>query len=181
MYPTIITYTGVIMNPSDPKPENIQIADIAHALSMMTRANGHLKTFYSVAQHSVNCVMEALARGYSERVQFACLLHDASEAYLSDMTRPVKEHLPEYAVLEERMQNVVWKVFGLNDLTLEEKEQVKSIDDAMLYFEFLILRNYKVFEKAPDLISEPCYKELHFTAFEDAFLAQYRRLCGECR
>lgn len=89
----ISTFTNNRIDPTDPSPEDIHIEDIAHALSMMTRANGHFKTFYSVAQHSINCANEAAARGCSKRIQLACLLHDASEAYLSDITRPVKKQL----------------------------------------------------------------------------------------
>ena len=92
----IKTFTGVMIDPLRPEPEKLRIADIAHSLSMLCRANGHFKTFYSVGQHSINCMKEAQARGYSPRLQLACLLHDGSEAYLSDVTRPVKHELPKY-------------------------------------------------------------------------------------
>ena len=75
----ISTYTNRKINPVQPVAEDIVIEDIAHSLSLMTRANGHLTHFYSVAQHTINCYKEAKARGYSERVQLGCLLHDASE------------------------------------------------------------------------------------------------------
>lgn len=181
MFETITTYTKICMSPADPKAEDICIEDIAHALSLMTRANGHLKTFYSVAQHSLNCANEAYARGYSDRVRLACLLHDSSEAYLSDLTRPVKIHLPGYMILEERLQNLVWEVFGLSDLTAEEAEQVKEIDDALLYHEFLVLHNHKVFEAAPALTAEACFAELHFKVFENDFLNLFYKLRGACQ
>ena len=92
----IKTYTGIMIDPLHPDADQIVITDIAHALSMLCRANGHFKSFYSVGQHSINCIQEAKARGYSRKVQLACLLHDASEAYLSDVTRPVKAELPRY-------------------------------------------------------------------------------------
>ena len=90
----ILTFTGKMFDPIHPDPALIDIRDIAHALSCLARANGHFPTFYSVGQHCLNCAREAIARGYSRRVQLACLLHDASEAYLSDVTRPVKAELP---------------------------------------------------------------------------------------
>ena len=90
----ILTHTRVMFDPVHPDPALIDIRDIAHALSMLCRANGHFPTFYSVGQHCINCAAEAAARGYSRRVQLACLLHDASEAYLADVTRPVKKELP---------------------------------------------------------------------------------------
>ena len=78
----ILTYSGIRFYPLEPVKEDIKIEDIAHSLSLMTRANGHCKHFYSVAQHSINCYKEAKARGYSERVQLGSLLHDKS--YISD-------------------------------------------------------------------------------------------------
>jgi len=90
----ITTYTGEDFKPLSPDAKQIHIEDIAHALSLMCRANGHFVRFYSIAQHSINCAIEAKARGLSVKVQTACLLHDGSEAYLLDITRPVKEHLP---------------------------------------------------------------------------------------
>ena len=76
----IMTHSKKMFDPLHPKTELIDIEDIAHALAMLCRANGHFKTFYSVCQHSINCMHEAVARGYSRRVQLGCLLHDASEA-----------------------------------------------------------------------------------------------------
>ncbi|NLZ81928.1 MAG: phosphohydrolase, partial [Clostridiales bacterium] len=82
----ILTYSKTKFYPLEPRLEDINILDIAHALSLMTRANGHLKHFFSVAQHSLNCFKEAESRGYSKKVQLACLIHDASESYISDIT-----------------------------------------------------------------------------------------------
>ncbi len=97
---TITTYSGIHFTPASPRPEDISIYDIAHALSLLCRANGHFHEFFSVAAHAINCAEEAKARGYSPRVCLACLLHDASEAYLSDITRPVKAILPIYLEIE---------------------------------------------------------------------------------
>ena len=89
----ILTYKKKEFYPLSPKTEDIDIEDIAHALSLLCRANGHFKHFYSVGLHSLNCAYEAMARGYSENVVLGCLLHDGSEAYLADITRPVKKPL----------------------------------------------------------------------------------------
>lgn len=86
----ITTYSKIHFTPLAPKKSQILIEDIVHAQSLMTRANGHFPEFYSVAQHSIACGREAIARGYSGRLVLACLIHDGSEAYLSDITRPVK-------------------------------------------------------------------------------------------
>ena len=82
----ITTSSKIHFTPVSPDPEQIVIRDIAHALSLMTRANGHFPEFYSVGQHCIHCYEEAVARKYSPFLCKACLLHDASEAYLADIT-----------------------------------------------------------------------------------------------
>ena len=104
----ITTYLKKHIDPTNASADDIDIIDISHALSLLCRANGHFEHFYSVAQHSINCAKEAKARGYSERVQLGCLLHDASEAYLSDVTRPIKAQLPKYLETEEKLQNTIF-------------------------------------------------------------------------
>ena len=96
----ITTYTGKHFDPANPDSELIDICDVAHALSLTCRGNGHVKTFFSVGQHCINCALEAEARGYSRRLVLACLLHDASEAYMSDVPRPFKPFLPQYQEAE---------------------------------------------------------------------------------
>ncbi|MDO5292917.1 MAG: phosphohydrolase [bacterium] len=132
----ITTFTGKKFDPINPEVELIDIRDIAHALSMLCRANGHVKHFYTVGQHSLACYYEAEARGYSEKIKMACLLHDASEAYLSDVTRPIKATLPEYLVVEDKLQSVIWNKFLPSPLTKEEEKTVFEIDDDMLAYEF---------------------------------------------
>ena len=107
----ICTFSGIHISPADPRPEEICIEDIAHALSLMTRANGHFPVFYSVAQHSLDCAAMAQAEGRSSREVLACLLHDASEAYLSDITRPVKGCLPEYRRIEQVLQEMIYEKY----------------------------------------------------------------------
>src|SRR5690625_1370857 len=135
----ITTYSGISFDPLHPIEKDILTEDIAHALSLLCRANGHYKYFYSVAQHSINCAKEAQARNYSERIQFACLLHDASEAYMSDVTRPVKQALNEFKKIEEALQSFIFKVYGLADLTEEELRMVRKIDDEILQYEMALL------------------------------------------
>src|SRR5687767_8990512 len=74
---SIRVFSGAIVNVFDPDPATITIEDIAHALSMDCRFGGHLKKFYSVAEHSIHCSMQA----HNAPDQLAMLMHDASEAY----------------------------------------------------------------------------------------------------
>ena len=70
---TITTYKHCHIAITDPDPNELWIEDIAHALSMMTRANGHFPEFYSVAQHCIHCCEEAQARGYGIRHRYVCV------------------------------------------------------------------------------------------------------------
>ena len=74
-----------------------------------------------MAQHSLACAKEAKTRGYSKEVILGCLLHDASEAYLSDVTRPIKRKLTYYLEVEDVLQNIIWKHFIDKNLTEEDK------------------------------------------------------------
>jgi 5'-deoxynucleotidase YfbR-like HD superfamily hydrolase len=156
--------------------EDINIVDIAHALSLMTRANGHFKHFYSVAQHSINCYKEAQNRAYSTRVQLGCLLHDASESYISDITRPVKRNLPEYFVIEEKLQRTIYEKFEIGDLSEKEQKQIKDIDDALLYFEFKEVMDVDIFETAPVKTMEHDFSQRNFISVEQEFVAAFDKL-----
>ena len=159
----IMTYTKKMFDPLRPKAELVDITDSAHALSMLCRANGHFRSFYSVGQHCINCAREAEARGYSARLQLACLLHDASEAYLSDVTRPVKAELPKYKEIEEPLQEMLWDLWLCEPLTEAEKVQVFEIDDAILAHEFVNLMGESIVEIMPEIFSKP---EFSFVGFE---------------
>lgn len=173
----ITTYTGKEFDPTKPDKALIDIRDIAHALSLLCRANGHFKEFYSVAMHSVNCCREALARGYSERIALACLLHDASESYLSDITRPVKKELPRYLEIEKNLQDAVWSKWFDPVPDENELRLVFEIDDAMLWFEFLCLMNKrKHTEDEPKLFSTPNFSFEPFSKTESDFLYLFNSL-----
>jgi len=171
----ILTYTNTLFYPLDPWVDEVKIEDIAHSLSQMCRANGHFKTFYSVAQHSINCAQEARARGLSGKIQLACLLHDASEAYISDVTRPVKCYLDEYRKIECKLQQVIYAKFGIDDLTDEETRNVDDIDDALLYYEFENLHHRAIHEQPPQLYSCPDVVVRSMTSVEAKFIQLTRR------
>jgi len=173
----IATYTKKMFDPVHPDREKIDIVDIAHALSMLCRANGHFPTFYSVGQHCLNCAGEAIARGYSRRVQLACLLHDASEAYLSDVTRPVKAELPRYLEIEAPLQQAIWDQYIQPPLTDEETEQVFLVDDEILYKEFAALMEMPLIPREPDLKSTP---QMEFGGFRE-IEAQYIQLFDQLK
>lgn len=159
----ILTFSHNLIDPLKPETELVDIVDIAHALSMLCRANGHFPTFYSVGQHCINCAREARARGYTKRVQLACLLHDASEAYLSDVTRPIKKELPKYKEIEEPLQDFIWRKYLGQPLTIDENRQVFEIDDDVLAHEFISLMKWPLSENVPAMGAEMVFE---FTGFE---------------
>lgn len=175
----IITYTKIKMNPSDAKPEDIAIRDIAHALSLMCRANGHLCCFYSVAQHSISCYKEAVKRNYPLKLQLALLLHDASESYLADITRPVKHKLTKYLEIEKNLQTIIYEKFGVKHITTEEQILIDEIDNVMLYYEFLQLAGEKIFTMQPSIIGNYTFHEEKFADVENEFLDIFKLLCDK--
>ena len=136
---TITTFTGKHIDPLNPEVDLIDIRDIAHALSMTCRANGHVKRFYSVGQHCIACAKEAKMRGYDLHVQLAALLHDAREAYLCDIPRPMKDMIPGYQEAEDRLQDMIWNKYLDEPLTETERKNIQEIDDDMLACEFHML------------------------------------------
>jgi hypothetical protein len=171
----ILTYQKKEFYPLDPKIEDIDIVDIAHALSLLCRANGHFKHFYSVALHSINCALEAKARGYSDRVALGCLLHDGSEAYLADITRPVKKHLHKYLEIEDVLQNKIFEKW-IPNLTEEERKLIFELDDAILYYEFTTLFGESIFDYVPKLSSEPRFEYIEFSKIENEFIDLFNQL-----
>lgn len=176
MNDTITTYSKIKFSPFEAKAEHIQIQDIAHALSLLCRANGHCKHFHSVAQHCLNCSVEARARGFNPKIQLACLLHDGSEAYLSDITRPVKKYLDVYRETEARLQNLIYQVFLPEPLSKMEQKMIDEIDDSLLYYEFLSLMEEKIFVQPPALSSNPDFTFRPFEEVEQDFLSAFQQL-----
>ena len=166
----ITTYRGHLFDPLNPNPSDIDPVDIAHALSLLCRAGGHFAHFYSVGQHCLNCAAEAAARGYSPRVVALCLLHDASEAYLSDITRPVKAHLARYLAIEANLQNAIYQKFLGTLPTEDELMLVRSVDDTLLHYEFLKIMNDAVFDHAPKLFADLSFDFIDFTVIEARYL-----------
>ena len=173
---SITTYTKKRFDPLAPEEELIDILDIAHSLSLLCRANGHFPEFYSVGEHCVNCAREARARGYSKRVQLACLLHDASEAYLSDVTRPVKSALPEYKKIEKNLEAVIYKKWLGSAITEEEYSLMREVDDVLLYHEMLAYFGKKISEKEQMLFSTPFFAFDGFVKTKDRYLSMFEML-----
>lgn len=118
------TFTGRAFWPLDPRSEDVDPVDIAHALSLLCRYGGHVQAFYSVAEHCV-LMSEAVA---SENALWA-LLHDATEAYVGDLIRPLKHAMPAYRTAEDRLMTVICDRFGIG---YDCPAEVKAADNRIM-------------------------------------------------
>lgn len=131
---TIRTASGKTFDIANPTVDMVSIEDIAHALSRICRFGGHIREgFYSVAEHCCHCVDLSQEYGEGYDVQLAVLLHDATEAYLGDVIKPLKIMLPDYQAIEKRVEAVVAEAFGVN-FDLHHKA-IKIYDHSLLVHE----------------------------------------------
>jgi uncharacterized protein len=129
----IPTSTGAAFDPFDPDPDLITIVDIAHQLAGQTRWSGATswddnRPAITVAEHSVRVAIEC-----PDRFKLDGLLHDAAEAYLGDIARPLKWRVPLWIAAEERLRRVIAEKFGAS---AELPPAVRDIDDRMQVTEF---------------------------------------------
>lgn len=120
----MLTASGGEFYPLDPRPDEVNIEDIAHALGMSCRYGGHSTRFYSVAEH---CVL--MATRAPRGLELATLMHDSSEAYLQDVIRPVKVHLTNYLSIEDKLMHVIAYRFNF---AWPMPAEVKRLDEAMI-------------------------------------------------
>ena len=133
--PIILTRTGRRFDFAAPTPAMISIEDIAAALSKLCRYTGHCPHFYSVAEHSV-----LTSHLVPPEDQLAALMHDAAEAYVGDVSRPLKSMLPDYKIIEARIEAVIALTFGL---PFPMPDSVAAADLAMLGHERITVMQTK--------------------------------------
>jgi hypothetical protein len=127
---TIHVRSGLMVNPLDLRTEDVRIEDIAHALGNQCRFSGHTREFYSVAEHSVRA-----SRIVAPEFAYDALMHDAAEAYLQDMARPLKNEPrfgQAYRGAEARVERVIGEALGV---TFPMPVEVKAADEIMLVTE----------------------------------------------
>lgn len=138
----ILTYTGTFLDPLNPESSEIHLNDIAHSLAMLCRFTGHSSKFYSVAEHSVRISELLEEREFDTSSLLAGLLHDAAEAYLGDISYPIK-HENEVGELfqqhEDRLTPIIFKKF---ELAWPPSEEIKWADRVLLHTELRDLMPY---------------------------------------
>lgn len=133
------TYTGQKFWTLDPSPYEITIVDIAHALSHICRYGGHSKHFYSVAQHSIIVSQQIKKDGYNYLAQLYGLMHDAAEAYICDLPRPIKICLEQYSKFEKAIQKAVYEKIGIRAPDHFQQQIIDRIDKLVMYNEAIEL------------------------------------------
>lgn len=131
--PVIETYSGRLIDPLSAAPDDICLLDIAAGLAHTCRFGGHCKRFYSVGHHSLHVSREL--PGDDPRLQLLGLFHDAGEAYLGDVPRPLKAEFERLERAEERVLDAVWDAFEIDPPTRSEWERVMAADDRLLAYE----------------------------------------------
>ncbi|BCU55262.1 hypothetical protein [Enterobacter kobei] len=139
----IQTLSGKHFDYLNAQTDDVDIEDIATALSNICRFAGHLPEFYSVAQHSVLC-SQIVPQEYA----FEALMHDAAEAYCQDIPAPLKRLLPDYRRIETLVDDLIRSKFGL---PLHQSDLVKYADLTMLATE---RRDLEIDDGTPWLILE---------------------------
>lgn len=123
------TRSGLRFYPLDPAVEDVDPEDIAHALGMLCRYNGHVRKFYSVAEHCVLMSRWVQDETGDRDAALWALLHDAPEAYVGDMIRPLKRSMPDYVLAENAVMAAIASRFGLeHTVTKSWRGQIIRID-----------------------------------------------------
>jgi uncharacterized protein len=174
----IETWTGAQLKLPDPDPTQIRIEDIAHALCQVPRFAGHLDEFYSVAEHSLNVAAVVWEKTNSEIEAFQALLHDATEAYISDIPTPFKLLMPDYQRIEENLWGAIATKYGV---PVELYPSVKEADRIMLMTERDALKPHasdwgEKYESTPRLSPEAWNQYSDIGQVEEDFLALFHAL-----
>lgn len=165
---SIITASGATVDLLEFTPEMVNLEDVAQSLSLTCRYNGHLPNFYSVAEHSVRVSQWLQSAGYDEDIQLTGLLHDAAEAYVGDMVRPLKK-VPAIGEVFDRIEEQIAESISVAlGGVFPYTPEIHAADRAIYYWEVDAIRSGK----------QSGWKSEYA---KDVFLARYEFLSGVIR
>ncbi len=169
---TIKVSAGHYVDLANPDPSTIEVKSIAAALSKVCRFGGHCPQFYSVAEHCIHATALACSEGYTGDALVAVFLHDAAEAYIGDMVKPLKVTMPQYGEAEQRIEAAIQAAFGVD--FSKWMDVIKRFDRAMLKAEKVTMwpedtENWAGFSEIEDRVVkfqfwEPSQAEMQFLA-----------------
>jgi hypothetical protein len=148
----MLTFSGVKFWPLDPRADEIRFTDICHALSQICRFGGQTRVFYSVGEHCVRVAHMLMVKHKSRELALWGLVHDAAEAYLGDVIRPLKTFFPAYKVVEEKVLKAITKKL---ELPWPEPAEVKKADNVLLACEARDLMPPGIFEATKNIPEKP--------------------------
>jgi len=165
--------SGGFFDLANPRASDVRLSDIACGLSRICRFAGQTRLWYSVAEHSVHAARLAQKRGYDAGFVRAVLLHDAAEAYVGDVIRPLRRMLPRHEEIERRVQAAIFERFGV-DIGLLDDPRLRAIDDGLLVAEYAYLLGADGVQPGPEFLDVllSCW---HLKDARDEFL----RICFE--
>lgn len=157
----------------------IDILDISRGLSNINRFTGQTHLAYSVAEHSIH-----VASILPPELQIYGLLHDASEAYLNDISTPLKNLLPDYRAIEEHVQNKIWRAFGFDPAAIDSfYHEVKNADMKLLLAEMKVIcpDDYQAIKESGNPLAEEMEKDPILSDKKFPFFASSHIACGVFR
>ena len=170
------TYTGKEFDLINPIKEDIDIIDIARSLAFQCHFGGHVTDFFSIAQHCIYVLeaYESECNKYDRKPDLllmkACLLHDSTEAYIGDMIKPLKVLLPDYKMIEDKLQHAIFEKF---DIPIKYLSMVKPYDLSIQFLEYNTFQSNDLYNKCTEFW-KPQDAEIEFLdCFNRLFLTNH--------
>ncbi len=176
---TIRLRSGLYLDLASPQPDQFTFADIAGGLSKICRFGGQCRAFYSVAEHSFHCAQQAQLDGLSVESRRTILMHDAAEAFIGDVVKPLKIMLPDYAQIETLMEDCIANKYDLDgpahevrkidrEMLIAERRAMFTGDNVMWHGESEVRAIYPLFGMWPPEQAETAFKALaHMVGIRD--------------